>query len=463
MDDELALTIDASKKSYEAGLWGLGETLTRVSREGRIVPWLAESVTNVDPLRWRVALRKNARFWDGTPVTAEAVAASFRKNWEVQPDVDPLISKRTELRVLDGTTLEFKTPEPTGNLANQLAYHQFIVHKNGTVMTGPYRPVAFEPDRELTLEPFREHWMGIPPISRIVVRAIPDLDARADALLTGAVDMVYGLPPDRLARFPATAYDVMAIPSKRIVFIQLNHTAPPFDDRRVRQATALALDRDTLVQEAMSGRGAVATGLFPAYGGVEVVPIQGTDRARAKQLLDEAGWRMGPDGVRVKNGRRLAMTLYSFPLLRVVTPLARAVQKQLRPLGYEVAVEDVPTIVKYLQQGEFEMAMRGINTLPTGDPYFLLRAMLARDGRTNLGKYLNPRVEELLDDLRHETEPTRREAFSRQIQQIVASDVPNVFLAFTPITIVTPRGKLRGFLPGSNTEYLIDGTFSVSP
>jgi peptide/nickel transport system substrate-binding protein len=464
MDDDLVLSVDATApaRTYDLSVFGLGETLTRISHEGSLVPWLAESVRNVDPLTWRVTLRKNAKFWDGTPVTPEAVAAAFRKNWEVQGDADSLISRETEISVVDGATLEFKTPKPTGNFPNQLAYHQFVVHKNGTVMTGPYRPIAYEPGRALTLEPFRDHWMGRPPISRIVITVMSDLDARVNALLTGAVDMVLGLPPDLLTRFSPAAYEITAIPSKRVVFILFNHARSPFDDRRLREATSLALDRSALLHDVLRGHGAVATGPFPPYGGVDVVAIHSTDVARARRLLDDAGWRTGPGGVRAKDGQRLAFTLYSFAQVRVATPLALAIQKQLRPLGYDVTVQEVPDIVKQIQQGEALIAMRGINTLPTGDPYFLLRALLAKGGRRNLGGYFNPRVDELLDALHAEADPAQRQARSREIQQIMGRDVPYSFLVFAPITIVTPRGRLRGFLPGSNTEYLIDGTFSVS-
>jgi peptide/nickel transport system substrate-binding protein len=465
VDDELALSVDATQKAYEAKVWGLGETLTRLTRDGKVVPWLAESVKNVDPLTWRITLRKNARFWDGTPVTPEAVAASFRKNWEIQSDVDPLISKQTEIRVVDALTLEFKTAKPTGNLAGQMTYPQFVVHKNGTVMTGPYRPVAYEPDRGMTLEAFPDHWMGTPPIFRIVFTVVPDASARANALLSGAADMVYGLPPEQASRLPPAAYEVSSVPSKKLVFLQFNLTRPPFDDRKVRQATSLAIDRRALVDKVMGGQGAAATSLFPSYTGVGVVPIQTTDVARAKQLLDEAGWRMGPDGVRSKEGRRLAVTVHSAQAaqqLRLMTPLAVAIQEQLRPLGYDVTVQEVPNVLKVAQSGEFFAVMRAINTLPTGDPYYLLRAMLSKAGRTNQNGYFDARVERKLEDLYAEMDLDKRQARSREIQEIVGEDVPSLFLVFTPITIVTPRGRLKGFVPGPNNESIIDATFSVS-
>jgi peptide/nickel transport system substrate-binding protein len=465
VDDELALAVDATQKAYEVKVWGLGETLTRSTREGKAVPWLAESVKNIDPLTWRVTLRKNARFWDGSPVTAEAVAASFRKNWEIQNDVDPLVSKQTQVSVVDPVTLDFKTPRPTGAFAHQVSYQQFVVHKNGTVMTGAYRPVAYEPDRSLTLEGFRDHWNGPAPISRIAFTMIPDAERRLNALLTGAADMVYGMPAELLSRVSKADYEISSIPSKKLIFMQYNLARPPFDDRKVRQATSLAIDRPALLAEVLGGQGAAATSLFPTNVGVEVVPIQSKDVKRAKQLLDEAGWGVGADGVRVKDGRRLAIVIHAAQAaqqIRLMMPLAVAIQKQLQPLGYEVKVEEVTNVLKLAQSGEFFAVMRAINTLPTGDPYYLLRAMLSKEGRTNQGGYSNPRLEPMLEQLYGEMDPAKRQARSREIQQIAGEDAPSAFLVFTPINIIWRRGKLVGFVPGPNNESIIDGSFSVA-
>ena len=72
--DDLAVSADPTRKAYEVIVWGVGETLARVSRHGELVPWLSQRILNIDPLTWRVLLRPNARFWDGSPITAAAVA-----------------------------------------------------------------------------------------------------------------------------------------------------------------------------------------------------------------------------------------------------------------------------------------------------------------------------------------------------------------------------------------------------
>ncbi|WP_157180987.1 ABC transporter substrate-binding protein [Actinopolymorpha alba] len=462
MGDDLTISANATHKAYEVIVWGLGETLTRVSHDGKLVAWLAKSIRNLDLLTWQVRLRDNAEFWDGSPVTAEAVAQSFQKNWTVQADVDSLISNETCIRVVNRTTLEFRTPEPTGNFPNALAYHQFVVHKSdGAVMTGPYRPVDYQPGKVLELEAFPLHWSGCPPIERIIVQVISDTAARIRALEDDEVDLAYGLPPEALSRF-GDGYEITSIPSKKLHFIQFNHTRPPFDDRDVREATSLALDRVSLLEAALAGHGAVATSVFPPYAGVGVAPIQSGDVERAERLLDQAGWVRDRNGLRHKGTERLACTLYSFPQRREMTRLAQAVASQLGPVGYDVTVQEVPNIVQQTKDGDFSASMRSINSLVTGDSYFLLRAMLGKGGRSNQGGYFNPEVEQLLGDLRVETDPGARQRLSLQIQETQRHDVSNVFLLFTPIVMVRRRGRLAHFEPDWNNEYIIKSDMSVA-
>ena len=117
---------NAGGTSIGVTMWGLGETLTRVSPSGEVIPWLAESVRNVDPVTWRLALRSNAVFWDGSPVTAEAVAVSFAQSLRVQKDVGLLLDADTRARVVDSRTFDIVTPAPTGHVPAALAHPQLI-------------------------------------------------------------------------------------------------------------------------------------------------------------------------------------------------------------------------------------------------------------------------------------------------------------------------------------------------
>ena len=462
MGDDLTVADDASKKAYEVIVWGLGETLTRLSPDGQLEPWLARKVEMVDPLTWRVELRPGATFWDGTPVTAAAVAESFAAGWAVQPDADSLISRGTDLRPVGATTLEFRTPEVIGNFPNALSYPQFVVSRErGKVMTGPYRSVACEPGRSLVLEPFAEHWAGPPGIGRIEIDVVDDPFERLESLRAGRHDLAYGLLPETLDEL-GPDFEVSSVPSKKLHFIQLNHARQPFDDHVVRETVSLAVDRERLLRQVMHGHGAVAHGVFPPYCGVATVATQHTDIEAARRLLGENGWRPGSDGVLARQGRRLQLTLHSFPQRREMTTLACLVAEDLRRVGIAAEVLEVPNIVAQTRGGDFEASMRSINSLVTGDPYFLLHAMFTPAGRTNSGRYHNPLVDEKLAELRSETDPHRRQENSTRIQEITAADAANVYLLFTAIVLAYRRGGLHNLEPDFNNEYIIKHRLSVA-
>src|SRR5499427_2162300 len=162
IDGEFPATLDATKNAYQLIRLGLGETLTRLTPQMKLVPWLAREINQVDASTYRVNLRPNARFWDGSPVTAQDVQAAFQANWAAYPAAAGLLSKDTQIKVVDPTTLEFKTPEPIGNFSNVVSAQFFIIHKGGTSMTGPYRPTNLSVGQELNAEAFPEHWDGPP-------------------------------------------------------------------------------------------------------------------------------------------------------------------------------------------------------------------------------------------------------------------------------------------------------------
>src|SRR5437868_419786 len=105
IDGEFPATLDATKNAYQLVRLGLAETLTRLTPQMKLVPWLAKDVANVDPSTWRVSLRPNAKFWDGTAVTAQDVQAAFQANWAAYPAAGGLLSKDTLIKVVDPTTL----------------------------------------------------------------------------------------------------------------------------------------------------------------------------------------------------------------------------------------------------------------------------------------------------------------------------------------------------------------------
>lgn len=457
-------SLDPATDSFSLITIGMGETLMRLNVAGALEPWLAESMTNVSPTVWRITLRKNAKFWDGSPVDAEAVAASFRRNWDVQPSAVSFLSKDTQIAVKDPVTLELTTPMPVGNLPYNLVSQFFIVQKpgaNGAILTGPYRSTSFVKDQQMTLEPFADHWAGPPALARITMKSVADANTRVLALQSGDLDMINGLPPESYKSF-GPDIEPLVVPSTRNHMALLNLARPPFNDHAVREAFTIGIDRSALNTVGLEGKGAPSVGMFPTNFGVEVTPYPATDVARAKQVLEDAGWKAGTDGVRAKNGQRLALTLYSYSGRAELTPMAVSIQSQLKPLGFDSKVQEVQNITDQVKGGNFEAAMYSLNVLATGDPLYLFNVAMTKGGAYNYGGYTNSQLEPLVLQMRGEADVAKRAALVRQGQEIVRGDLPYVYLVVPPILQAARKGKLKNYVPHPDDLYFITGSMGVN-
>jgi peptide/nickel transport system substrate-binding protein len=461
VDGEFPATLDATKNAYQLLRLGVAETLTRITPQNKVVPWLAREVTAVDPSTWRVALRPNAKFWDGTPVTAQDVLNAFQANWAAYPPANGLLDKNTQIKVVDPTTLEFKTPDPMGSFPNAVSAQFFLIHKNGTTMTGPYKPTNLAVGQEMNAEAFADHWDGPPPLAKLSVRLVTDANARMLALRSGDVDFVYGVPPQAVKSL-GSEFTVTSLSSGREDYLVVNHRRTPFSDRAIREATALAVDRAALLTIGLVGQGSIASGMFPPDQGVDSVSMQVGDAARAKQVLDAAGWLEGSDGVRVKDGQRLSFQLLTAPARTEWTPMAVALQAQLKPFGYEIDIQQVKNIGDQLAQSQdFDAAMYSANMLVTGDPLYIFNQTLVKGGPANYGGYANAELETMLQQLRGETDPTKRQALAKQAQEVIKTDVANIYLLVVPFIAATSK-KVKGYTLHPSDLYIVDNQISVA-
>ena len=459
-------TLDVAKDGYSLIYIGAAETLTRLNREQKVEPWLAEKVEQRDATTWRATLRKNARFHDGTSVTAEEVVASFKRSWEQQPAAARFIPKETAISAVDATTVEFKLTQAAGAFANNLAGFQFAIAKPGpnnvSIMTGPYKPVRLDTDQQIVVDAFAEHWAGPPPIAKITIRLIPDVNARALALQAGEVDMALALPPETANGLPGS-FEKAIVASTRIDHALLNLSRAPFSERAVREAFALGTPRDLLNKGSLDGLGVVVTSIFPEKQGVDILPIQTTDIAKANQTLDAAGWRMGADGVRVKDGKRLAIKLLSYPGRGELGPMGTILQQELKKLGFEVSYELIPSekIVDVLAAGDWDASLYSVNMLPTGDPLYAFNVTLIPGAANNYQKYDSSKLNAILDQMRGESDNAKRQTLAKQAQEVLKDDVPNAYILALPLIYTYNKAKVQGFVPHPNDLYFINREMSV--
>lgn len=287
-------------------------------------PWLAEGATPSADLRsWTVTLRPGVRWHDGRPLTAEDVAFTFDYFRDVAPPgrwthhvTDEPRYERAQ--VLDPRTvrLDFAQPAPTfpilpGADLPILPKHIWQgVTQPGTfadplpVGSGPYRMTENVPDQRYRFEANPDYFKGKPLVDVLEMPIVTDENAAFQALATGQVDYVDSdVPPAVRQTFEASEdIDVARGTSFESTELRFNARAAPMNDPRVRKAIALGIDYDALVSQVLQGDGQPGRDSWVHPRSPWAVPGAGEhefDPPRAERMLDEAGYRRGPDGTRV--------------------------------------------------------------------------------------------------------------------------------------------------------------------
>ncbi|MEZ4520098.1 MAG: ABC transporter substrate-binding protein [Thermomicrobiales bacterium] len=280
---------------------------------------------------------------------------------------------------------------------------------------------------------------------------VPEASVRAIALENKEADSaVWPLVTDDHLKFrdddKFSDYTVQVTSSVAVNHFPLNNENPVLSDKRVRQAMMFALDRESIRDNLWQGLAVLATAnLSPAieYYYEPDVAQYPYDPEQAAALLDEAGWVLGDDGIREKDGQKLAWTCTIITGDQARRPEAELAQANFLDVGMEMTIAEAPvaTIQEGQRSGEIDMSLYnwtygGSSGEP--DPSNTLRS----DARNNWSLYKNERMDELLDAGLAETDPEARREIYSEVQKIVAEDVPFLFVKFWDwFNIFTPRVK----------------------
>ena len=323
-------------------------------------PRLATWRWNDDRTVLTFALRRDVRWHDGRPTTADDVVWTLNMARHVETAYPRARDLRAVTRVsrVDAYTveLEFARPQPTfPDVLTDLAIlpqHLFAGLAPADIRTaafnlnpvgnGPFRFVEYRPNQRWVFSRVDDFpiSLGRPRIERFVVVVVDESTTKLAALTSGELDFA-GINPAH-ATFVQNdgRLTVMDYPVQFVNALIWNTRRPPFDDARVRRAVTLALDRQLLVDAYLYGYGAVADGPVPPdHPWFESPAPVRHDVAAATALLEEAGWRVGADEVRERAGRRL-----SFRLLTVGSSdnaLEQMIQAQLRRVGIHMEIRQL--------------------------------------------------------------------------------------------------------------------------
>jgi peptide/nickel transport system substrate-binding protein len=420
------------------------------------VPALAESWDLTDQgVTFR--LRNDVTWHDGQPVTAEDVLFTFElaKNPATASLLESAFLTMVQgAQVIDPQTIQFTFVAPHSQPLQAFWWPPVPRHLLGDVDpgqlvqapfgrepvgNGPFRFASWAPGQQLTLEANDAYPAGLggrPMLDRVVFRIVPEATTRLTEILTGAIDVNYSLLPDEARQVEGQRnVELINYPGREFLYIGWNNEREPFRDPRVRQALAMGIDRSTYVEALMFGYAEPAAGMIapwsPVHSNVDPLPY---DPAAARQLLQEAGWTPGADGIMTRNGQPLRFTMMSSEdrLRQDITVVA---QQQLRQIGADVQVRamEFQTLLQQHRNREYDSVVSGwsLDTFRV-DPSPLFSCAEARNvGSPNRAGYCNPDADRLMTAGLQETDDARAEEIWGEFTSTLQRDQPITFLVWT--------------------------------
>jgi peptide/nickel transport system substrate-binding protein len=439
---------------------GIAEQLFTVSREGLVVPRLAVSAERTGDLTWTVTLAEGRRFSDGAPVTAEAVAAALNRTGEANPAARASAGRLTATAT-GPLTLTIQTERPTPVLPSILAEWAMPIYRltdAGPVFTGPYAVAAFEAGARMHLVP-NPHYPRAEERPEIDLIRVPDPQALALGLMSGELDLAFNLPVEMLEMVAARdGITVKSFPVEYQYMMWMNTRRGPLADPLVRRAIDRAINREDLARAARAG--VPATGAFAARFPFAATAGTPFDPAEAARLLDAAGWTLGPDGRRARDGQPLALTLWAYPQRPDLITFQPVVKSALESLGITVETQVTESPTNTARAGEFDLLLWAQHTAPAGDPAFFLSLFLGTGGGNNYAGWSDPAFDAILAELSAEGDPARRADLARAAQALVAEGAPVAFL-MTPSWHVGLSERLARYEPWGSDYYVIRDDFAL--
>lgn len=429
---------------------GVAETLTTVDADARPAPMLA-TAWEQQGNTWRVTLRQGVRFHDGTPLTPDAVVTALRHvaGVEAPPRAIRDIGFAIASDGADAVRITTTEPDPvmplrlsSGNLGilAPAAYAGGGAPRYLRTATGPFVLDSVSGADSAQLVRNDDYWGEPAGAARVTVRYVEDPQARALAVRSGDVQFAEGIPQAQLDQVRSAGAEVVEYPNARTVPLQLNQSAAPFSDLRVRQAVTAAIDRPVLAGQVLAGGAAPAADLFGAavpWG--ETAPPPGADVARARALLAEAGYT---------EQNPLTVRLWTFPNRPELPALANAIQAMLGAAGVKVDI----TVGNYEAQepqvlaGDYDMFLNSRSYLSDfPDAASTLTSDYTCDGSYAIDQYCSPAYDALIDRLGATADPAARQQLFGEAAAMLTRDAVGVMVVHPRNTAVL-RGA-TGFVP----------------
>ena len=441
----------------------LFDTLLHRDANFNLQPALAERWEIPDPLTYVFHLRRDVRFHDGGLLTSRDVKWTFDSllSGSIRSARASTYRLVERIDVPDERTVIFRLKEPSSPLLWSLTDGNVGIVPYGSdaelskhpVGSGPFRFVRLVPDKEVVIERNPNYWGGAPKLERVRFAVVPDTTTRALELRKGSADLaINALSADMVAAVERdSGLAIERSPGTIYAYLAFNMRDPILKDVRVRQAIAYALDRRPLIHYLWRGQARPAVSLLPpqhwAHNGD--VPRYEHDPARARQLLEQAGYAAGQDGIRL----RLTMKTSTEETTRL---LAAVLQQQFREVGIALDIRtfEFATFYADVVKGAFQLySLRWIGGNEDPDIFeAVFHSGSFPPKRFNRGYYSNPKVDALIEEGRRTIDQNKRKAAYAEIQRILAEELPYVNLWYFD-NVLVHRQRVRNLQVSPRGDY----------
>jgi peptide/nickel transport system substrate-binding protein len=324
------------------------------------------------------------------------------------------------------------------------------------VGTGPYRFQEWVSGQRIVLKANDDYFEGRPHVDQYIYRIIPDTSTMFLELKAGGLDYM-GLTPLLFQKQTDTPlfrknFNKFRYPAFAYTYMGYNLQDPKFQDRRVRQAIAHAVDKKSIIQGVLLGLGRPATGPFPPESWAYDTTVRDYpyDPEKAKSLLKEAGWSdSNGDDVLDKNGVPFRFTLLTNQGNEERAKNAEIIQQNLSKIGIRVDIKILEwqaLLHEFIDKRKFDAIILGWSLGRDPDAYDIFHSSKTKEGEFNFVSYKNPRVDELLLEGRKTCNQEKRTEIYHEIHRLIAEDQPYTFLYY-PEALPVIHKRFQGIEP----------------
>lgn len=430
-----------------------------------IKPALAESWQIPDPLTYIFHLHQGVRFHDGRPLTSRDVKWTFDSlmQGKIISTKSAVYKYVDHIDAPDDTTVVFHLNEPFAALLWNLSDGAIGIVPYGSgpeitahpIGSGPFRFVDAKQDQDVVIERNDDYWGDKPKIQRVRFAVIPDPTTRALELRKGSADIaINAMAADTVLTLEKDPnLQILRAPGTILMYLAFNLRDPILKDARVRQAIAYAIDRKPMIEYLWRNSARPAASVLPpeSWAYSDDVQKYNYDPDRANKLLDEAGYP-ATNGVRF----HITMKTATEETGRLV---AAVLQQQLRAVGIALDIRsfEFATFYSDVTHGEFQFySLRWVGGNEDPDIFELIFDSNRFPPKgSNRGFYSNPRVDQLIDEGRHELDQSKRKQIYAELQQILAKDLPYINLWYLDnVLVARKRVKNIQLDPAGSYDFL---------